>query len=263
MSPDPFSIVWLALSGALQPCRSPRMRPKLNTAAAERPLRKETYLGPIPSGPSIPSSGKIYQPASPAFPVTPVTPVPQAHPMPKDISVQERRVCPSCGDLDGSHYESCSSKLPYSEPVRYSVDILEKWATAIAREWGEIHQEMSKRVVNAPRALKISDFAIIDERSFWIITKSAKMTIRDAVSSMSFDTSLLPHIRRLTLEALSECRKKIQAAKDAALKAKLDKEAKLADLPKIIDEFGADIVQFSPDQKIPIPGRPPDQIVRR
>lgn len=199
-------------------------------------------MGPIPSGPSFPAKSHFGQPGP--WPVA-TDPLLQ----PKGTQVKETYVCQSCGMTGGFHFESCDSKKPPPESLRYPIDILEKWAVVMSNEWAKVEKEMTRFSLSPPRGLKISDCAIIDNNGFWITAKNAKMGIREAVSSILFDTDLLPNIRRLTIEALTTCRQKIEDKKAADLKAKQEKETKLSNLQKMIDEFGADIIQFAPDQK--------------
>lgn len=131
------------------------------------------------------------------------------------------------------------------EASRYSIDVLRKWAEAMAYQWGQISKIMSGIGLSPERALKVGTVAIIDEGSFSVVVKRIRLFIHEAVNHADFDVSTLPEIRRLTLEALDTCRQKIAAKIAADLKAKLEHRAKLAEvLPKIVDEFGADVVQY-------------------
>lgn len=218
-------------------------------------------MGPLPSGPVVPAKGGANVPnpgrikTSGALflpPVRPTTVQGVAPAISGTPQMKDRSVCPNCFVPGGSHASTCPLHNT-SEPVRYAMDILEKWAAVVVAQWSEINQEMSKVGLAPPRALRIGDFAVIEESDFTILFKNkTSSSIRDAILSLDFDTDTLPELRRLTIAALSDCRQKIKEAKDAALKAKLDKEMKLTEnLPKFIDEFGVDLMQYGnkPDEK--------------
>lgn len=132
-----------------------------------------------------------------------------------------------------------------SEPARYSIDVLKKWAEAMAYQWSRLSKEMTSIGLSPERVLKVGTVAIIDEGSFGVVVKRIRLYIQEAVNNVDFDVSTLPEIRRLTLEALDACRHKIAVKLAADLKAKLEHRARLAEvLPKIVDEFGADVVQY-------------------
>lgn len=153
-------------------------------------------------------------------------------------------------------YLDMANKVPSpGEPDRYSIDVLRKWAEAMAYQWGQISKEMTSIGLSPERVLKVGAVAIIDEGSFGVVVKRIRLFIHEAVNHVDFDVSTLPEIRRLTLEALDACRQKIATKIAADLKAKLEHRAKLAEvLPQIVDEFGTDVMQYGdPKQNKTVP----------
>lgn len=143
-----------------------------------------------------------------------------------------------------------------SEEARRAIDILEKWTEAVIQEWIKISTELDNLKVGSPDPLDIEDengnrlAQIVDVRFLVRIDANISRPIRDAIESGIFNLATLSVIRRRTLEIFTFYRKKIAKTKEEIRRSKEKQINKLNDtLPKIIDEFGADIMQFGAPSK--------------
>ncbi|RPJ12107.1 MAG: hypothetical protein EHM36_00090 [Deltaproteobacteria bacterium] len=131
-----------------------------------------------------------------------------------------------------------------SEEVRRAADIFQKWADTMGAEFFRLHQEAEKFGLESGSILQIGNFVRIElishgANNFLVLVRSEWVSASEALMKPCFDVNRIAEIRHLTLEAL----KNSKAALAQAVQSNLEKHKKL-EATKIIDELGADIMQY-------------------
>ncbi|RPJ12109.1 MAG: hypothetical protein EHM36_00100 [Deltaproteobacteria bacterium] len=153
-------------------------------------------------------------------------------------------------------------KLP--EDSRYAIDILTKWVKVMVDQWGQICQELfAARIENSP-ILEIGTFGTLNNEKREIFVKiqaerglTTPVPLLQAIQYASFDIDKLPEIRKIIVDAFAARRSKIKEVREAAVKAEQEKDRKIREvLPAIIDEFGADLIQYGPPN---VPEKPKEE----
>lgn len=163
------------------------------------------------------------------------------------MTMKREPYCSSCGAFakDG-HAPDCEFSK-FNAEARQAIDVIMQWSHAMEEEWNEVLTEMRKVGVPSNDFLKIGDLATIEENKFLIKVDRSTYTLASAISRQNFDIAKLAKVRAMTVETLKECRKQIAAKKAADKKAAEDRIKKVNEtLPQIVDEFGADLMQYGP-----------------
>lgn len=154
--------------------------------------------------------------------------------------------------------------LRTNEAARAALDTLDKWQKVVMETWANLHRRLNATGIKQGGVLKFGD-VILDVTLEKPIVRPAHMArggihLVNAVLEGTLDVSSLPEIRRHIYEMFASFEKNIADAKAAEAQALLEKERKINEvLPKIIDEFGADVLTFvkAADDKIVEAGSPP------
>lgn len=179
--------------------------------------------------------------------------------------------CRHCGLSDGGHSVNCpvgsrQSPMPkqtvkvapppppQDEPLRYALDLAEKWSTVMAERWCNLRDRM------IAAGISVSQEVILEDAGGPICTlhagyncvmvlgnQSLSVVLRNLDKHPSFDVSILPEIQRLVLEAIKEREVILSDTLGSQEKrSKENKENLKKALSTIVDELGADIMQYRP-----------------
>lgn len=160
---------------------------------------------------------------------------------------------------------SPSKQTTPPEAARHPIETLKKWEQVMVAQWKELYTRLINSNIHVESILEIgkpdSLLGTIEAArdSIYVVVGQGRTRFLDAVISRDdFDIETLVEFRRLVKESIDKWRTKIEETEKAAEKAASEKRRKLKEvLPKIIDEFGADVMQFS-DEK-PKSGKDKDE----
>lgn len=169
--------------------------------------------------------------------------------------------CPGCGLKPGWHQPGCSGGTvkvpvpPFNENLRHAADVLTKWSIVMCDRWTSIRERIEAFGATVPRNLELGKHAVLEaglQARLLIKLKGTWVVPSEALQSPFFDPSVLPLIRNSVFAALTDFERKIEEAR--AIFAKGQSASIPTPAPasgNIIDEFGADIMQYGPFKKEP------------
>lgn len=172
-----------------------------------------------------------------------------------------KRLCPECNVWDG-HKSNCTSRYTApdvpkpSEEARFAIDTIRKWSLAMGRKWREVREKMMAVGLSQGQLLPLGKPKILCHLSSeyqCVMVEKDKKELGEVIANPDicpdFDISTLSEIRRLVTDAIKDGEAKVQAVLDERVRKRLERHNKINQmLPAIADEFGADIMQFDPDQ---------------
>jgi hypothetical protein len=133
---------------------------------------------------------------------------------------------------------------PSNSTLAEAVFYMEKWSAAMGLRWKELHQKVTRE------GMEINDILTYEDKTFTLeitngtqnedpgvkVTVSGnKARIEKLILSCGFDVSLLPKIREATLKCIEHVETRFKA--------------KVQELPKIIDDFGADVADLKKENR--------------
>lgn len=151
---------------------------------------------------------------------------------------------------------SVIKNTPMNESARHGADIVTKWGKVMAERWMAIQVLLENFGVETSEELKLGEYGLLRahaDNPLLILVNSTWSFAADAVQSPFLDPAALPTIRVAALDALADLEKKIEDARailNGGRPDTLPRRARASE--NIIDEFGADIMQYGPlkeDQK--------------
>jgi hypothetical protein len=133
---------------------------------------------------------------------------------------------------------------PYNSTLAEAVFYMEKWSTAMGLRWKELHAKVTRE------GMEINDILTYEDKTFTlevtngtqneepgvkVTVNGNKARIERLILSCGFDVLLLPKIREATLKCIEHVETRFKA--------------KVMELPKIIDDFGADVADLKKDDR--------------
>ncbi|RPJ12106.1 MAG: hypothetical protein EHM36_00085 [Deltaproteobacteria bacterium] len=148
--------------------------------------------------------------------------------------------------------QTATAWTPEDEDIRRASDILEKWSTAVVQKWHDLRKKMDALGLKPPDSLEIKNLALMatDSDELYFIVLGQGILPHEALHNPYFDVSTLGVIRGRIADAFKGYEQKIADAKKYIQDSAAERKQKLRSvLPSIIDEFGADILQYGDLEK--------------
>lgn len=143
---------------------------------------------------------------------------------------------------------------PQDEPLRYALALVEKWSQVMGERWRELREDMNSAGLPQPRNILIGDkenlLCTLDSEYLYVLASGNQglaTVLRNLDQHPTFDVSTLPEIQRLVSDALKEKGDLLRNTLENRERLRLENQKKLKKaLGAVVDELGADIMQYGP-----------------
>lgn len=131
---------------------------------------------------------------------------------------------------------------PSNSNLAEAVHYLSKWSKAMGFRWKELHTKVSGEGFTVNEILKMEEkkFTVVvnpgvqnQEPGVFVALGGYEDRVERIVLAVLFDVKLLPEIRKAVFDSIEHVERRYKE--------------KLEELPKLIDEFGADVADMKKD----------------